>query len=184
MQIHYARSVQDVLASEGGYVNDPDDAGGETYKGIARKSFPGWDGWSLVDASKKSMGNIDAQSLTRALDANAELSARVFSFYKINFWDKVGGDDLTSEHIAHAIFDFGVNAGTGTAIKLARGVVGLDISTKVDTSYIQALNAQDEKAFVALYALAKIKRYTEICNNKPTNKKFYFGWISRVLRGL
>ena len=29
-----------VILAEGGYVNDPDDAGGETYLGISRKNNP------------------------------------------------------------------------------------------------------------------------------------------------
>ena len=34
-----------IEAAEGGYVNDPDDKGGETYKGISRKANPDWNGW-------------------------------------------------------------------------------------------------------------------------------------------
>ncbi len=42
-----------VLNNEGIYSNDPDDAGGETYKGISRKANPNWDGWISIDAIKK-----------------------------------------------------------------------------------------------------------------------------------
>ena len=41
------------LAHEGGYVKDPDDRGGETYKGIARRYNPGWSGWARIDKAKK-----------------------------------------------------------------------------------------------------------------------------------
>ena len=49
-------SFQKVLSYEGGYVNDPDDPGGETYKGIARKMNSKWDGWVLVDLLKQKPG--------------------------------------------------------------------------------------------------------------------------------
>ena len=39
--------------AEGGYVNDPDDKGGETYKGISRKANPNWAGWISIDQIKK-----------------------------------------------------------------------------------------------------------------------------------
>ena len=34
---NYDQAFQLILQNEGGYVNDPDDPGSETYKGIARK---------------------------------------------------------------------------------------------------------------------------------------------------
>ena len=41
-----------LIFTEGGYVNDPDDAGGETYLGISRKHNPKWDGWKKIDSFK------------------------------------------------------------------------------------------------------------------------------------
>jgi lysozyme family protein len=43
---------------EGGYVNDPDDKGGETYRGIARKKHPSWRGWYKVDDVKKQTSDV------------------------------------------------------------------------------------------------------------------------------
>ena len=40
------------LQHEGGYGNDPDDVGGETYKGISRVYNPSWKGWGLIDDYK------------------------------------------------------------------------------------------------------------------------------------
>ena len=34
--------ISKTLETEGGYVNDPSDSGGETYCGIARNSNPNW----------------------------------------------------------------------------------------------------------------------------------------------
>ena len=44
--------ISKTLETEGGYVNDPSDSGGETYCGIARNSNPKWEGWKIVDAHK------------------------------------------------------------------------------------------------------------------------------------
>lgn len=39
-----------------------------------------------------------------------------------------------------------------------------------------------EDLFVARYKLGRIKYYTNIVDNKPTQIKFYKGWIKRVLK--
>lgn len=35
--------------------------------------------------------------------------------------------------------------------------------------------------YSALYKLARIERYVKICDNKPSNKKYFFGWIKRAI---
>ena len=37
-----------LLTNEGGYVFDPHDPGGETWRGIARAFNPKWTGWPLL----------------------------------------------------------------------------------------------------------------------------------------
>ena len=75
---NFKEAFEKTMGHEGGYGNDPDDAGGETYKGIARVYNPGWSGWAVIDAAKTaSIGNFPA-----SLDQNATLQASVQSFYK------------------------------------------------------------------------------------------------------
>jgi len=55
-------AFQNTITTEGGYVNDPQDPGGETYKGIARKIYSKWSGWQTIDMLKRQSGfpgNID-----------------------------------------------------------------------------------------------------------------------------
>lgn len=35
--------------------------------------------------------------------------------------------------------------------------------------------------FVAKYKLERIRYYRDICVKRPTNKKFFMGWVNRVL---
>jgi hypothetical protein len=36
--------------------------------------------------------------------------------------------------------------------------------------------------YIAKKKLVRIKYYIKICDNKPSNKKFFFGWVKRTIR--
>mgnify|MGYP006921402083 CR=1 FL=1 len=98
--------------TEGGYVNDPDDNGGETYAGISRKFFPKWAGWSLVDSHKPLKTNQKIK--------DGALTEQIHHFYKENFWDKIGGDQMADQDLANQVYDMAVNSGVGSALKLLK----------------------------------------------------------------
>lgn len=75
------------LTLEGGYaIHTVDgDHGGMTFAGISRNNWPGWPGWQLVDAGETSGQRVDAM---------------VKTFFKINFWDKIHGDQIGFQGVA------------------------------------------------------------------------------------
>lgn len=164
-----------VLKNEGGYSNDPLDAGGETYKGIARNKNRNWPGWAVVDAAK------NKPNFPRALNANTDLQLEVESFYQQHYWNTIRGDEITNQDIAFSLFDFGVNAGVGTSSKLAQKVAGVKIDGKIGMESITAINQMNARHFLAAFTLAKIERYCKLCEQKTTNKKFFYGWVRRAL---
>lgn len=99
-------------ANEGGYVNDPNDSGGETYAGITRKGYPKWPGWSFIDKHKPIKWNTIFH----------ELDTLVQAFYKTNYWDTIGGDKLDDQDLANDAYDMAVNAGVSVAIKMLKSV--------------------------------------------------------------
>lgn len=101
------------MGTEGGYANDPNDHGGETYAGISRNNFPNWEGWKIIDYLKI-LGKFPAN-----IKANTTLPGMVKDFYRKNFWNVIRGDEIESQDIANQLFDMAVNAGNGAAIKLA-----------------------------------------------------------------
>jgi len=106
---------------EGGYANVPADRGGETYRGIARVMHPDWIGWPRLDAWKAKVG-------VRGLDGNAvhgDLDASVQEFYRTEFWDRVRGDEITSQSVANCLFDVAVNNGVGTAIQILQRALNI-----------------------------------------------------------
>lgn len=116
-----------LILAEGGYVKDPDDAGGETYLGISRKNNPKWIGWEVIDEVKKKYGT---KNITARLKKDIALTNSAKLLYKQNYWDVLELDDIPSQGIAHQLFDTCVNCGPTTAIRIAQKVVGIDITGK------------------------------------------------------
>ena len=75
-----------LMKYEGGYVNDPDDPGGETKFGISKRAYP----------------QLDIKNLTEA-DA-------MEIFYR-DYYLPLNIPDIDDEKTAWQLFDFGVNAG-------------------------------------------------------------------------
>lgn len=154
------------LINEGGYklTNIKDDRGGQTYAGIARNAWPKWQGWSYIDNDETPPADM------------------VRLFYRRNFWDPLGLTTIIDQRVAHNIYDFGVNAGTGTAAKLAQIVVGATPDGKIGQVTTARINTMNPDLFLAQYALAKLARYEQIVSRDRTQGKFLLGWVRRVLK--
>ena len=100
---------------EGLYCNVAADAGGETYRGIARNIYPNWPGWASVDEVKKT-ATTDAE-INAALASVPEMQQMVEEFFKKTFWDVHTLDQMQSQEIANKVYDCAVNCGNGTSAK-------------------------------------------------------------------
>lgn len=134
-------AISNTLIHEGannskmGYVNDPKDRGGETIAGIAR-NFHHNDGiWKLVDNAKK-VPNFpnNLRSIPNILDM-------IKSFYRVNYWNKILGDDIKSQDIANMLLDKAVLEGYSAAIKRAQGIVGVVQNGIMTQELINRLNS-------------------------------------------
>lgn len=153
-----------VIRREGGYTlhQVAGDRGGQTYAGVARRAHPDWIGWDDIDNHRT---------------PSAEM---VRSLYRHRYWDAVQGDALPSP-IAALLFDAAVNMGVKVAIKLAQIVAGVTPDGQIGPKTVNALTAIHPDRFTPLFTLARIKRYSEICNRDRTQNRFLLGWINRCL---
>ena len=92
----FKKALAFVLAREGGYVNDSDDRGGATNKGITQRTYDGW-------LKSKGLQHKDVKNITN--DEVAEI------YYK-NYWLKAGCNKM-SKVFAVISFDTAVNMGVG-----------------------------------------------------------------------
>jgi lysozyme family protein len=153
---NFKNAIKKVLVNEGGYVNDPKDSGGETKFGITKRTYP----------------NVDIKNLTIA-EAEA--------IYKKDYWGKIKGNDIASDDVAYEILDAAVNMGVRTSSKLAQITIGAYPDGIIGQKTLKELNGADTELFVTKFKLSKVARYIYLAKKYSKNRKFLFGWISRVL---
>lgn len=177
-----------VMGNEGGYSNNQADAGGETYKGIARKFWPQWGGWKYVDGVKANTveppehGTQAYQNyvayLNRCLAGLISLQQQVLDFYKTNFWDKYRLTEVTDQAVATWIYDHVVNAG-GRGAMWVQEAAGVKADGAIGSQTIQAINAVDPATLLqeacdvaAFYRLDKAEA-------DPSQVQFLPSWLRR-----
>jgi lysozyme family protein len=160
-----------LLGFEGGYVNDPDDPGGETNKGVTMNTFQ--------QCSQQLLGLAPTSANLKALtDAQAGV------IYKALYWDKVQGDAYLLQGLANIVCDFYVNAG-GRASKLLQHVLnGMGANIVEDGSIgpatMQALAKFDQVQVYNQYKQGRIAYYQGLAAANPKLQKFLKGWLNRV----
>lgn len=189
---NYNEAYEKTCAHEGGYVFDPDDAGGETYKGVSRRYNPSWPGWKLIDDIKANNGN---NNLSKQLDNNTDLQEQVRSFYKQLYWDQFWGDSVPDQAIANELFDTSVNLGVRRAVKYLQ--TGLNLLNRNQKNYndigvdgffgpgtLGALNKylkQDPCApLVKIMNTLQGMHYITYMEKNPAQEKYARGWLNRT----
>ena len=107
----FENALKFVLAREGGYVNDPDDRGGATNKGITQNTYNSW----LKSYGKPSK---DVKNIT---------DAEVKEIYYKNYWLAAGCDKMTSK-FAVVCFDTAVNMGVSRVDEFLKAAKWIDLN--------------------------------------------------------
>jgi lysozyme family protein len=121
---NFDRALVAVLKHEGGYVNDPQDPGGATNKGITFRTYNSW----LKSQGKK---NKNVKNIT---------DREVASIYKHQYWDAIKGDQLPSG-VDYCVFDYAVNSGPGRAAKELQRTVGVAVDGSIGHDTLGATRA-------------------------------------------
>lgn len=163
--------------NEGGYSDNPADHGGETDYGIARKFWPAWTGWNIIDLYKKQNGGV--HGIDAYMANNAIMQASIANFYKQNFWDVNKLDLIHDQQIADNVYDFGVNSGTSEAAKVLQLVSGVSQDGIIGNATIAAVNSLDAKSLYDRYNAERVAFYHKLAVN-PGQLQFLKSWLSRI----
>ena len=138
------------MGNEGGYANNPADAGGEAYKGISRKYWAQWRGWAIIDRVKAALLKPPVYDSTEyrhwveycnsLLAKKTGLQELVFSFYRVTFWDSQRLGEIADQMLANWAYDHHVNAG-GRGIKWLQEAAGVTADGHIGVKSLAAINA-------------------------------------------
>ena len=170
------------MGHEGGYSYDKDDAGGETYRGIARNYHPSWIGWDIIDDTKP---NIPDDKLELAVN----------DFYKQHFWDVNKLDEFGDQDVANEMFDTGVNMGVVRAAKFLQECLNylnrngalyddLVLDGKIGSASLSALSIidpyDDTDILLVMLNVCQGRHYMTYMKKTSSQEKYARGWFHRV----
>jgi len=182
----FTKAMIRVRRSEGGYVNDPDDAGGETYCGISRKFFPKWEGWKIIDVIKKHKGG---RLKINYKIPREDLKRLIGIFYYKYFWKPLKCTKITNPILAEHLFDCGINLGKKSAVKFFQECCNdlplhmplLIVDGLIGPKTISSINKINNH-FANKIVEYRIELYFRKCYTKPVKFKYLKGWVLRSLK--
>jgi len=162
MKENFDASFARIIKSEGGYVNDPADRGGETNLGVTIGAWGAYLGRAIQPGEMKAL-TVET----------------VKPFYKSMYWDKVKGDDLPVG-VDYALFDFAVNAGASRAAKLLQRAVGAVDDGVIGSGTLGLVAKADHAKLLDNFSEQKQRFYSGLATTNPSQQKFLKGWLARV----
>lgn len=166
-----------LLSKEGGYVNNPDDAGGATHWGITEKTA----------RAHGYAGNM--WDLTRE---------QAIQIYRADYWygPNFAQVDMISPAIAQELLDTGVNMGPTVASKwlqrwlsalnkqsslypdlLSDGVIGPRTLSALK-KYLSVRGKEGEQVLLRGINCSQGARYLELAEQREANETFLYGWLN------
>jgi len=143
-----------ILRNEGGYINHPNDPGGETNFGIAKKFYP----------------NEDIKNMT--------IPRATYLYYR-DYWLPMNLKGFKNEELVLQVFDFGINAGIRRSIKFLQRLVGVIDDGFVGPITTKIINDQDSD-IVEKFKNRRRIYYMSLAAQKPKLEVFLRGWLRRV----
>lgn len=194
----FARAVDDVLKTEGGFVDDPADRGGATKYGWSLRTLVVEGRIDLDDDGRADFdldgdGDIDGQDVRRLTRGDAKF------LYHRCLWQRLDADSF-ARPIGEMLFDQAVNAGIGNARRLLQRAINrcldraalspppLQVDGAIGKQTIDAMNwvirwgALGVPALTDAFRVEVRLRYRAIADRNPSQRKFLKGWLARADR--
>jgi lysozyme family protein len=168
------KAIGEIIVIEGGYVDDPDDAGGATNYGITQKVYARFLG---VDADWIHLKHLIKQmpKSTAAL------------IYKQNYYYDLKIDLLPSK-LQHQVMDISINSGENRAYKILQkaindlGVIKLVIDGRFGKKSWAALDLLTKHLKDINNKMVDFRRdfYLRTIEKKASQLKYKNGWLNRA----
>ncbi len=173
--------AEEIVAREGGFVDDPDDPGGATNHGVTIHTM------RRLGLDLDGDGEVNVDDV-RALDRN-----RAVGIFVEHYWRRPRLEALP-EAVQPSVFDMYVNAGAD-AVRILQRLIGqmriaCDVDGVIGPQTIAAARAADAAApgyFAEAYGIARRNHYYRLADARPASRKYARrrdggkgGWILRA----
>ena len=166
MTTNFKIAFKEIIGIEGGYVNNPNDRGGETKYGISKRAYP----------------NLDIKNLTLQ---------KAQDIYYNDYWMALKLDYIQDLKISLELFDTGVNMGVKTASKMfqealnllnrnGKNFADLVVDGDIGVKTILAYNQVDKHILLKVLNGLQFRKYVEIVERDKRQEVFFNGWMKRV----
>lgn len=173
--------AREIVAREGGFVNDPSDPGGATNHGVT------------IGTLRRLGIDVNRDTRVDVADVRALTAAQAVDIYVDHYFNRTGIAALP-EVIQPSVFDMYVNAG-GNAIKVLQRLLtsmgyACDPDGQVGPQTIRAAQMAYDAApthFADAYGIARRNYYYALADARPASRKYARrrdggkgGWITRA----
>ena len=167
----FEQAIEVLLKKEGGYVCNPDDAGGETHFGISKRRYP----------------EVDIKGLTRD---------GAIALYRRDFWN-LAYDHVEPQALATKLLELTVHLPHGDqrpyyetdmlGVRLVQqalrslgdGIVSID--GRFGPQTLQAIRLESPQALLAAIRVEQCRYYLQLVDANPTQQQFALGWVRRAV---
>jgi lysozyme family protein len=158
---NFEAAFKRTIGYEAGYVNDPDDPGGETKYGISKRSYPNLD-----------IRNLDIPTAKR--------------IYHDEWWQRLLLNQVEDLDIAAEIFDTAINCGRDAAVDIVQRACNALGSHLIVDGYIGPLTlttinlraSETKELLLVTLNCLQAARYVRITEAKPRQRKYFKGWLN------
>lgn len=152
------------LRWEGGYVNDPDDPGGATNKGVTQAVYDTW-------RAKQKLPKQPVRKIAQS---------EVMAIYENGYWNACQCGGLPAP-VDLVVFDSAVNCGVGRAARWLQRALGVAEDGNIGPRTLAAAREFGTPLELARkVSVSRAAHYTKIISENPTLKKFHNGWTNRL----
>jgi len=156
MSSNFQECLDLVLKSEGGWVNNPADPGGETNLGVTKRVWEEYVGHAV-----KTMKNLTKDD--------------VAPMYELKYWRPCYCEVLP-RGLDFVVFSMGVNAGPGRSVKLLQQSIGCVPDGVIGPRTRELISASNSANLIAKFSETRREYYRSL----KTFPIFGRGWLSRV----
>ncbi len=155
-----------ILKFEGGFVDDPDDSGGATNKGVTQETYNRFR--KLWQTSLQHVRYITDDEVRRIYEA----------FYK-----DCKADTISRTHPITGLvhFDCGINSGSKQAAKILQRALAVEpVDGIIGSITLTALNLSSDSETARQYLKERESFYKSLVAKRPKDQKFLKGWLWRL----